>query len=210
MICDWWILIRLVCFCVSRSVACDRPVSGYNRLVCFEDFSDLSYSCHLQESNVCLLPSTKNSTHHSDFLHHSQFCFCGPNASLAARSKENTHGCIRRLLRSLQNAQRDTTNLALLNKLPWHTRSAGYEIYTFLSVASIVLSNCNASYCGMFYLLPVVSVWGKLEEIYNTLFHFYLKHTLYLLNLRHNYFASGFRERPKTKGVSKWRKIWTF
>ena len=156
----------------------------------------------------CLPPSLdKNSTHHRDFLHHSQFCFCGPSASLAARSKENTHGCIRRLLRWLQNAQRDTTNLALLNKLPWHTRSADYEIYTFLSVASIVLSNCNASYYGMFYLLPVVSLWGKLDEIYNTLFQFYLKHTLYLLNLRHNYFASAFRERPKTKGVPKWRKI---
>ena len=36
-------------FCVSRFVACDRPVSGNNRLVCFEDFPDLSYSCHLQE-----------------------------------------------------------------------------------------------------------------------------------------------------------------
>ena len=22
--CDWWILIRFVCFCVSRFVACDR------------------------------------------------------------------------------------------------------------------------------------------------------------------------------------------
>ena len=40
------------------------------------------------------------------------------------------------------------------------------HVYTFLSLASIVLSNCNASYCGIFYLLPVVSVWGKLEEIY--------------------------------------------
>ena len=36
-------------FCVSRFVACDSPGSGNNRLVCFEDFSDLSYSCHLQE-----------------------------------------------------------------------------------------------------------------------------------------------------------------
>ena len=24
VICDWWILIRFVCFCVSRFVACDR------------------------------------------------------------------------------------------------------------------------------------------------------------------------------------------
>ena len=37
---------------VLRFVACDRPVSGNNRLVLFEDFSDHSYSC--------LLPSTKS------------------------------------------------------------------------------------------------------------------------------------------------------
>ena len=49
MICDRWISIRLVCFCVSRFVVDDRLVSGYNRLVSFEDFPDLSYSCHLQE-----------------------------------------------------------------------------------------------------------------------------------------------------------------
>ena len=49
------------CDCVSRFVACDRPVSGNNRLVFFEDFSNLFYSCFSQkESNVCLLPSTKN------------------------------------------------------------------------------------------------------------------------------------------------------
>ena len=47
--CDWCISIHFVCFCVSRFVACDRPVSGNNRLVFFEDFSDLSYSCLLQE-----------------------------------------------------------------------------------------------------------------------------------------------------------------
>ena len=44
--------IHFVCFCVLRFVACDRPVSGNNRLVFFEDFSDHSYSC--------LLPSTKS------------------------------------------------------------------------------------------------------------------------------------------------------
>ena len=45
---DWCISIHFVCFCVSRLVACDRP-SGNNPLVFFEDFSDLSYSCLLQE-----------------------------------------------------------------------------------------------------------------------------------------------------------------
>ena len=44
--------IHFVCFCVLRFVACDRPVSGNNRLVFFEDFPDHSYSC--------LLPSTKS------------------------------------------------------------------------------------------------------------------------------------------------------
>ena len=49
--CDLWLvaLDPSGFFCVSRFVACDSPGSGNNRLVCFEDFSDLSYSCHLQE-----------------------------------------------------------------------------------------------------------------------------------------------------------------
>ena len=43
--------MHFVCFCVSRFVACDCPVTGNNRLVWFKDFSDLSYEClpHLQE-----------------------------------------------------------------------------------------------------------------------------------------------------------------
>ena len=49
MVCDWWISIRLVCFYVSKLIACDHPVLGYNQLVCFKDFSNISYSCHLQE-----------------------------------------------------------------------------------------------------------------------------------------------------------------
>ena len=59
--CDWCILIHFVCFCVSRFVlGFDHPVSGNNRSVYFEDFSDLSHSCLLeQKSTVCLLPSTK-------------------------------------------------------------------------------------------------------------------------------------------------------
>ena len=58
--CDWCIFTHFVCFCVSRLVAFDHPVSGNNRSVFFEDFSDLSYSCLLQEKgNVYLLPSTK-------------------------------------------------------------------------------------------------------------------------------------------------------
>ena len=49
MIHDWWILIRFVCLVFQGSLLCDCPVSGNNPLVCFADFSDLSYSCHLQE-----------------------------------------------------------------------------------------------------------------------------------------------------------------
>ena len=59
--CDWCISIPFVCFCISRFVACELPLSGNNRLVFFKDFSDHSYSCLLQElSNVCLLPSTQS------------------------------------------------------------------------------------------------------------------------------------------------------
>ena len=51
MVSDLWLVdfYPFFCFCVSRFVARDRLVSGNNRLVCFEDLSDLSYSCHLQE-----------------------------------------------------------------------------------------------------------------------------------------------------------------
>ena len=52
--CDWCISIHFVCFCVLRFVGCDRPVSGNNRLVFFEHFSDHSYSC------LDLLPSTRS------------------------------------------------------------------------------------------------------------------------------------------------------
>ena len=46
-----------------------------------ENFSELAYSCHLQEqSNVCLLPSTKIPlTIAISFAIDSQFCFCGPS-----------------------------------------------------------------------------------------------------------------------------------
>ena len=42
--CDWCILIHFGCFCVARFLAFDRPVSGNNRSVFFEDFSDPSFS----------------------------------------------------------------------------------------------------------------------------------------------------------------------
>ena len=69
--CDWCISIHFVCFCVSRFVACDRPVSGNNRLVFVEDFSDLSYSS-LASIKQCLPTALdKKSTHHRDFLRYS-------------------------------------------------------------------------------------------------------------------------------------------
>ena len=63
--CDWCISIHLVCFCISRFavlvIAPFRSVSGNGRLVFFQAFYDLSYSCLLQEdSNVCIGPSTKS------------------------------------------------------------------------------------------------------------------------------------------------------
>ena len=51
-ICDWCISIHFICICVQGSllvIALFRPVSGNDRLVFFEAFSDLSYSYHLQE-----------------------------------------------------------------------------------------------------------------------------------------------------------------
>ena len=52
VICDWFVVcglwfvisIPLVCFCVSRFVACDCPVSGYNRQRFFWSFLFLSLS----------------------------------------------------------------------------------------------------------------------------------------------------------------------
>ena len=35
VICDWWILIRFVCFVFQGLLLCDRPVSGNNRLAKF-------------------------------------------------------------------------------------------------------------------------------------------------------------------------------
>ena len=61
----------------------DRPVSGNSRPVLLKDFSDLSYSCLLQEKQ-CLPPALDESTHHCNFLRYSsavwsrsQFCFFG-------------------------------------------------------------------------------------------------------------------------------------
>ena len=84
---DWCIFIRFVCFCVSRFVALDHPVSDNNRSVFLEDFSDLSYSCLLQEKgNVYLLPSTKNSIHHREFLRYSWAVFSHSHFSLTGQA----------------------------------------------------------------------------------------------------------------------------
>ena len=73
--CDWCISIHFVCFCVSRSAACDRPVSH-----CFGQWStsflrSFSWSflfLSLARIKQCLPPAlNKNSTHHRDFL-----CYC--------------------------------------------------------------------------------------------------------------------------------------
>ena len=85
--CDWCILIHSVCFCVSRSVACDRPVSGNNQIVFFGRFFWSFLFLSLARIKQCLPPALdKNSTHHRDFLRYSwavlsysKFCFCGPS-----------------------------------------------------------------------------------------------------------------------------------
>lgn len=111
-------------FCVLRFLACDCPVSGYSRLVCFDDFSDLSYSCHLQEEiNFCLLPSTKVPlTAIAISLTIIIFVFAGQ----AGRARSNIVTYINssptqvidgtensKPIRSFQNAQRNATNLAV-------------------------------------------------------------------------------------------------
>ena len=71
--CDLCISIHFVCFCFSKFVACDRPVSDNNRLVFCEDFSDLSYSYKSLARIKQFLPPAlyKKSTHHRDFLRYS-------------------------------------------------------------------------------------------------------------------------------------------
>ena len=83
LICVWWISICLFCFSVSRFIACDHPISGYNQLVCFKDWFFWPFLfLSLARIKQCLPPSiSKYSTHHRDFLCQrasSQFCFCGP------------------------------------------------------------------------------------------------------------------------------------
>ena len=41
--CDWCISIHFVCFCFSRLIACDLPLSGNNRPVFLKDFSDVLF-----------------------------------------------------------------------------------------------------------------------------------------------------------------------
>ena len=77
--CDWCISIHFVCFCVLRFVACDRPVSGNNRLVFFEDFSD--------HSLFLSLALDKKSTHHRDFLRYSWAVYVESFSVLFLRAK---------------------------------------------------------------------------------------------------------------------------
>ena len=66
MIYDWWISIRFVGVYVLSFVACDRPILGTNRLVCFDNFCDLSYSCHFK--NKAMSASFPRQKFHSPSL----------------------------------------------------------------------------------------------------------------------------------------------
>ena len=111
--CDWCISIHFVCFCVLRFVALFRAIIDF-----FEDFSDRSYSC--------LLPSTKSPLIIAisfAILEQSRVILSFVFAGQAGRVR-----CIvicinsaptqmidgtEKPIRSLQTAQRDTTNLAI-------------------------------------------------------------------------------------------------
>ena len=85
--CDWCISIHFVCFCLSRFVACDRPVSGNGRPVFFKYFFWSFLFLSLERIKQYVPPALyKNTTHHHNFLRyplavysHSQFCFCWPS-----------------------------------------------------------------------------------------------------------------------------------
>ena len=73
--CDWCISIHLVCFCVSRFAACDRPVSycfGQWSTSFLRSFKWSFLSLSLARIKQCLPPALdKNSTHHGHFLRYS-------------------------------------------------------------------------------------------------------------------------------------------
>ena len=64
--CDWCISIHFVCFCFSRLIACDLPLSGNNRPVFLKDFSDvlfLQVSCKNKAMSAsCLLQNVHSSS----------------------------------------------------------------------------------------------------------------------------------------------------
>ena len=128
MIRDWWISIRFLCFVFQGSLFCDRPISGNNRLVTFVSQIFLIF---------LILVTSKNKATSASFLRqkiHSPSRFPSfPSQSRVVLSQAGraryivicinpaftlmidgtdwpkTQNC----LRSLQYAQRDTTNFAV-------------------------------------------------------------------------------------------------
>ena len=103
------------------------PFSGYNQIVCFKDFSDLSYSCHLQLKQCCLLFWTKIPLTIAISFAIPSFVYVGR----AGRVHSNIWFVLTlpplkwlieldnpKSLQSLQSAQRNTLNLAV--KWKWN------------------------------------------------------------------------------------------
>ena len=125
-----------------------------------KEFSDISYSCHLQEySNVCLLASKK---FHSPKRFPSTFSVTFLQAKLGERvqtlwfaltlppRKWLTEKKNPKSLQSLQNAQSDTTNLAvkpnkwnILNGRPitYNKSSSSFRFNHFLDSMSTTIRN---------------------------------------------------------------------
>ena len=128
MIRDWWISIRFLCFVFQGSLFCDRPISGNNRLVTFVSqifliFLILVTSKNKATSASFLLQKIHSPSRFPSFPSQSRvvlsqagraryIVICiNPAFTLMIDGTDwpKTQNC----LRSLQYAQRDTTNFAV-------------------------------------------------------------------------------------------------
>ena len=124
--CDWCISIHFVCFCLSRFVACDRPVLANSWPVFFKYFSDLSYSCLLK--NKAISASCPLQKYHSSSQFPSLFLRSLESFSvlflwaklgecmawwLTLTPPHSNDWWNRKTHSKFANVQRDTTNLAI-------------------------------------------------------------------------------------------------
>ena len=141
MIRDWWISIRFICFVFQGSLLCDRPVSGNNRLVKFASQIFLIFlilvSCKNKATSVSFLRQKiySPSRFPSLFLNslesfsaklgeHVALWFALTPPSLKWLTEQKNP----KSLRSLQYAQRDTTNFAVSESF------SGISTHIFASV----------------------------------------------------------------------------